>query len=157
MDILLPEFKNMLLTMIKNEVDFLLIGGYAVIYYGYERTTGDMDIWLNPDNENRDKLVKAFRDFGIINEDLKALKNVDFTTTNAFFFGKKPRRIDFLTKISGVSYNEAVVKANHFPLGDKQIPIIHYDHLILSKITTGRAQDKADIDILQKINRYKKS
>ena len=53
MDILLPEYKALLLLLKKNDVSFMLIGGYAVIYYGYERTTSDMDIWLEPTNANK--------------------------------------------------------------------------------------------------------
>jgi hypothetical protein len=57
----LDEHKAILLQLLKYKVDFMLIGGYAVIYHGYGRTTGDMDIWLKPDNENRDKLIPVLR------------------------------------------------------------------------------------------------
>jgi hypothetical protein len=55
MDVMLREHKAFLLLLLKYKVEFILIGGYAVIFYGYERTTADMDIWLRPDNKNRDK------------------------------------------------------------------------------------------------------
>lgn len=157
MDFLLPEFKKIILLLLKHDVKFMLIGGYAVIYYGYERTTGDMDIWLQPDNDNRDKLCKALTEFGINPDDILQISQSDFSQIQFFFFGKKPRRIDFLTKINLVNFDEAFTKANHFPLADQMVPIIHYQHLILSKISNSRPQDKADVDELQKIMKHKKS
>jgi hypothetical protein len=57
MDIMLEEHKKFLLLLLKHKVEFIVIGGYAVIYYGYERSTSDMDIWLKPTNKNRDKFT----------------------------------------------------------------------------------------------------
>src|ERR1051325_4420892 len=102
----------------------MLIGGYAVIYYGYERTTTDLDIWLEPSNSNRDKLLSALMEFGISKKSLNKLLQEDFTQAQVFFFGEKPRRIDFLTKIQGVQYSEAAVQINHFAYADLKIPII---------------------------------
>jgi hypothetical protein len=157
MKILLEEYKRFLLLLIKHQVEFILIGGYAVIYYGYARTTGDMDIWLKPDNVNRDKFIKVLTEFGIITEDVEVLKNFDFNSTLAFHIGNEPNKIDFLTKIEGVSFEEANKAKLLFPLEDKQVPIIRYHHLILSKISSNRSKDKADIDELQKINQYRKN
>ena len=155
MDILIPEFKELLLLLNKHKVNYMLIGGYAVIYYGYERTTTDMDIWLKPENENRDKLLSALREFGIGKAGIEQVSKADFTQIQCFFFGVKPRRIDFLTHISGVTYTEAEEKVNYFPLKDEKVPIIQYHHLILSKICNERPQDKADVERLQQINQFK--
>ena len=156
MDILLPEFKKLLLLLNKHKVNYMLIGGYAVIYYGYERNTTDMDIWLKPTNDNRDKLITALHEFGIKQESLEKMSELDFLKASFFFFGEKPRKIDFLTKINGVTYTEAEEQVNYFPLQDEQVPIIQYHHLILSKICNERPQDMADVDRLQKINQFKK-
>ena len=155
MDILLPEYKALLLLLKKNDVSFMLIGGYAVIYYGYERTTSDMDIWLEPTNANKQKLLLALREFGVLDEDLNRLTKLDYSKHQFFFFGKKPRRIDFLNFITGVTYQEAIKEANLFPLKNEKIPIIQYHHLILSKISNNRDKDKADVSELQRINRHK--
>lgn len=114
-----------------------------------------MDIWLQPDNENRDKLIPALKEFGIGNESLLSISQLDFTGIQFFFFGNKPRRIDFLTQISGVTYKEAIKEVNHFPLHNENIPIIQYHHLILSKISNKRSKDKADVEELQRINKYR--
>jgi len=155
MDVLLPEFKKLLLLLVKHKVNFMLIGGYAVIYYGYERTTSDMDIWLKADNVNRGKLIRALREFGIFDVDLKALSKKDFSQIQFFYIGKKPSRIDFLNRISGVSYDDAEKEVNYFPLQNIKVPIIQYHHLILSKISNERTKDKADVEELQKINKYR--
>jgi len=156
MDVLLPEYKNLLLLLIKHEVQFMLIGGYAVIYYGYERTTSDMDIWLSPENKNRDKVMMALAEYGIEQEDLEQLKSKDFTKINFFYIGDRPSRIDFLNKVKGVEFEEAIKQANHFPLKDQSIPIIQYHHLILTKIMNSRPKDKADVEELQRINALRK-
>ena len=155
MDILREEHKQLLLTLIKCDVDFMLIGGYAVIYYGYERSTADMDIWLRPSKENWEKLIAALRNYGIVDEDLEILKVLDFTQAEVFSMGDKPDKIDFLTKVQGLDYENADEKKLFFPLKDQQVPIVQYHHLIQMKMIAGRAQDKADVEILQKINQFR--
>ena len=157
MDIFIPEHREMLLALVKHEVAFMLIGGYAVIHYGYERSTGDMDIWLQPGNENRDKLLKALEEFGITDKGIAQLRTMDFSNPlPAFWFGNPPRSIDFITLISNLNFEDAVKEVRFFFLDDKRIPVIHYNHLILSKSTSSRLKDKADIEELQKINKYRK-
>jgi len=155
MDILIPEFKSFLLLLNKHKVHFILIGGYAVIYYGYERNTSDMDLWLEPSNENREKFIDALKEYGISNESLGEIMKLNFTDTLFFYLGQKPKRIDFLTKISGVSFREAFDKAKMLPLKNEFVPIINYHHLILSKISNDRMKDKADVEELQRINKNK--
>lgn len=70
MNIFIPEHRDILFALVKHEVAYMLIGGYAVIHYGYERTTADMDIWLQTGNENRDNLIKALEEFGITDESI---------------------------------------------------------------------------------------
>jgi len=155
MDILIDEHRQFLKLLLKHNVKFMLIGGYAVIYHGYERLTGDMDIWLEPNNENRDLLTLALTSFGIENEDVKKVSKINFTEPQVFFIGKVPRRIDFLTKITGINFTEANEQVNFFFMQDLKIPVIHYHHLLISKTNTGRLKDKADIEELERINRYK--
>ncbi len=69
--------------------------------------------------------------------------------------GQEPLRVDFLTKVNLVAFDEAWTKRNNFPLKDFQVPIVDYQHLILTKFTTGRTKDKLDLEELQKINRDK--
>lgn len=150
------DHQQLLSAMIKNKVDFMLVGGYAVIYYGYDRNTGDMDVWLKNGNENRDKLINALKDFGIADEHLETLRQMDFTNpVPVFYFGNVPRKIDFITMISNVHFEDAIQQVNYIRLEEIEIPVIHYNHLILSKLTSSRLKDKADIEELQRINKYK--
>lgn len=157
MDILREEHKALLITLITCQVDFMLIGGYAVIHYGYERTTSDMDIWLKPTKQNSDKLIVALRQYGIIEEDLEELSKLDFTKAEVFSIGDKPDKIDFLTRVQGLEFEVADERKVFFPLKDLQIPIVQYHHLIQIKMIAGRIQDMADIEILQKINQFRKN
>lgn len=145
----------MLLTLLKHEVEFIIIGGYAVIYYGHNRTTGDLDIWIKPDNDNKQKLVNAFIEVGISDESVRNLSKIDITKTTVFFIGQVPYKIDFITKIQGVKWNDAVEKICLLPVEDSMVPVISYRHLIITKMMADRPQDKADVDHLQKINRYR--
>jgi hypothetical protein len=156
MDIFLDDHKDFLMLLLKHEVDFMLIGGYAVIYYGYERTTGDMDIWLKPSNENKIRFIEALRSYGINKNHLDAVNEMNFENTQVLHIGERPNKIDFLTKVQGLSYNEADVKKDLLPLKDKFVPVIDYNHLIILKMLAGSPQDKADIDMLQKIHKNKK-
>lgn len=156
MDIFIEEHQQLLIALLKHKVSFILIGGYAVIYYGYERITGDMDIWLQPDNENLPRLLAALKDFDIEEHSLEQIKQIDLGIAQVFFIGDKPRRIDFLTQVSGISFSDAIEQVNHLSLGNYKVPVIHYRHLILTKIATGRAKDKADIEELERINKYRK-
>ena len=151
------DHQQLLFMLIKNKVDFMLVDGYAVIHYGYDRNTGDMDIWLKTGNENRDKLIKALKDFGVMDEHLERLKEMDFTNpVPVFYFGTEPRRIDFITMISNVKFEEAIQRVNYSALENEKVPVIHYKDLILSKLTSNRLKDKANIEELEKINKYRK-
>ena len=157
MNIFLEEHHQMLIALVRHQVRFMLIGGYAVIYHGYARTTGDMDIWLDLGTDNKANLEKALIDFGIDEESRAVFSNIDFTKPqNVFYFGQEPRRIDFVTMVSNVKFEDAYKEAVYFQLENSQIPVIHYNQLILSKRTSGRAKDKADIEELQKIQQFKK-
>ena len=158
MNIFIKEHLQLLKALTNNDVRFMLIGGYAVIHYGYERTTGDMDIWIELGNDNKNKLLKALEEFEIEEDDIAQLRQMDFDNPlPVFFIGEKPRRIDFVTLISNVSFEEAINEVNYFSPGkDLKIPVIHFDHLILSKQNTGRTKDKADIEELKRINKYRK-
>lgn len=156
MNILLDEHKVILIKLLQSKVDFILIGGYAVIYHGYGRTTGDMDVWLRPDNGNRDKLVPVLESLGVLSEDIVQIKSVDFTQALAFHIDEPPRRVDFLTKIVGLTYEEADKKKVFLPLGNFQVAVLHLDDLIVNKLISGRAKAKADVEELQKIMRLKK-
>ena len=156
MNIFVDEHIQVLQSLLKNNVSFILIGGYAVIHYGYGRTTGDMDIWLQLGTENKNNLLKALAEFGIESDGLDQLETMDFTKPMpVFFIGEAPRRIDFITAVNNIRFEEAITEVNYFPVEDIRIPVIQYQHLLLTKSGTSRAKDLADIEELKRINKYR--
>jgi hypothetical protein len=156
MNIFIETHQKLLKTLLKNNVKFLLVGGYAVIYHGYKRTTGDMDIWIEPNNDNKLRLIDVLKEFEFDAEGIAHIKNLDFTTHLAFHFWEEPERVDCLTYISNVKFSEAYEQRVVANIEGIQVPIIHYNHLIMSKIMSERLKDKADVEELQKVNRVKK-
>ncbi len=156
MNILTEAHRKLLTCLLENGIEFLLIGGYAVNYHGYPRYTMDMDIWLKPNNENKQRLVSFLQTQGISRESIDHINTLDFSTAQSFHMGEQETRIDFLTKISGVEFNEAYPRCSKLPLADKFVSIIQYEDLIINKMMSGRSKDKADVDELQKIRRFKK-
>lgn len=77
------------------------------------------------------------------------------TKAQSFYIGEKSNKIDFLTSIAGLSYEEVDAKKDFFKIENKRVPVIHYEHLIVNKMLTDRPQDKADVDMLQKIQRHR--
>lgn len=149
MNIFLDDHVNVLEHLIAGDVSFLVVGGFAVNFYGYRRGTGDVDLWLKPDNDNKDKLSAVFKSMEIEDEDLNYLRSLNFETHLAFHIGEEPNRIDFMTYISGVDWKEAWEMKTMVLVNNLNIPFIHKNHLIASKFSTGRAQDIADIEGLQ--------
>jgi len=156
MNTFLEAHKKMLLKLIRHQVDFILIGGYAVIYYGYSRSTVDMDIWLKPDNTNKQNLLKVLEEIDINENDLTEFLKLNFTKANGFFIGEKPNRIDFLTQITGLEWNECARNVAYLSLEDVKIPVLRFRDLIVNKMLSDSLKDRADIDELQKINKHRK-
>ncbi len=156
MNILTEAHKKLLIDLLDSGIEFLLIGGYAVNYHGYPRYTMDMDIWLRPDNENKQRFVDFLQKQDFSKESVDRVQGLDFNAAQAFHIGEKETRIDFLTKILGVEFNEAYARCSKLPFADKIVPVIQYEHLMINKMMSGRPKDKADVDELQKINRFRK-
>lgn len=156
-NIFLPEHTEILKALNEHHVEYLLIGGYAVIFHGYHRTTGDMDIWLKPDNANKQKIISAFRTVGYDDVSLQQLNGYDFTSAVMFYLGLEPQKIEFLTQLSLLEFDDSYLRKNIFVVDDElSVPFVHFNDLVLSKINTGRAKDKADIEELQKIRSIEK-
>jgi hypothetical protein len=154
MNITLPAHQEMLLALLSNNVEFMLVGGYAVVYHGYVRTTGDMDIWLKPSNENRNRLVDLLKNLNFDPEGVNRIAALDFTEVVAFHIGHEPEKIDFLTKIQGVDFEAAYQRKQILNLKNLQVPVLHLNDLIANKIMTNRSKDVADVDYLKRVNKW---
>ena len=151
MNLLFKEHLLFVEKLLNSKVEFLIIGGYAVIYHGYNRTTGDLDIWLKPTNTNKSKLIDLLQAEGYGTEEIESLAALDFEKTLSFSLGEAPFTIDFINRINLVEYGEAQAQQNIVEMDHLKVPFLHLNHLILSKMNTGRAKDAADIEELQKV------
>jgi len=155
MKILEPLFIDAIEKLLYNKVEFMLIGGYAVNYYGFHRYTGDLDFWINPTEENKSAFIDALVQLKCSPSNIGRIKNEIFPVTDVISIGEPPLRIDFLTKVNLVEFSDAWPKRNFLKVNNLELPIVDYHSLILMKMTTSRGKDKIDIEELQKIHQRK--
>jgi len=142
------DYKEMLQLLLEEQVDFMIVGAYALGTHGYPRATGDIDIWVKPDIINSKKLYNALVRFGA---PLGQIQIDEFSTEGVIFqIGVIPRRIDIITKIDGITYEEADEDKIIVEIEDLKIPVISLEKLIRNKIATGREKDQLDIKTLTK-------
>ncbi len=140
------DFLEFIQALNQHEVDYLLVGGYAVILHGYARTTGDMDIWVKPSKENYQKLIKAFQDFRMPVFEMTEENFLDTSKFDVFTFGASPVSIDIMTKVKGLSFDEAFPKATSIQLDEGlSVKVIGLEDLLKAKKASGRAKDFNDI------------
>jgi len=126
----------------------MIVGAYALGTHGYPRATGDIDIWVKPDIINSKKLYSALLRFGA---PLGQIQIDEFSIEGVIFqIGVIPRRIDIITKIDGITYEEADEDKIIVEIEDLKIPVISLEKLIRNKIATGREKDQLDIKTLTK-------
>jgi hypothetical protein len=142
------DYKEMLQILLKNEVKFLIVGAYAMGAHGYPRATGDFDIWVEASAENSKKLYKSLSEFGA---PLSDIREETFVEKGIFFqIGVVPRRIDIITHIDGIVFEEAYKTKELIDVETLQIPFLSKEDLIKNKESTGRKKDKLDADYLKK-------
>ncbi|MCY3720619.1 MAG: nucleotidyltransferase [Candidatus Poribacteria bacterium] len=129
-----------------HQVKYLLIGGYAVSYHGYPRTTADMDIWIAIQKENAEKLMAVFREFGFDTPELAA--DLFLRQNQIIRMGNPPMRIELLTTISGVRFEECYSDRTIDVIDDVEVQIIGLEHLKLNKQASGRQKDLDDLEHL---------
>lgn len=146
------DFRDFLSALNNNQVEYLLVGGYAVILHGYPRATGDMDIWVNRTKENYQKLTKAFLEFRMPMFDMTEDRFLNHTEIDVFRFGRKPVAIDIMTKMGNLNFNECIPFATEYTDDGLIIKVVHYNHLIQAKKASGRYKDLNDIENLPAID-----
>ena len=140
------EFKEFLKLLNAHGVEYLLIGGYAVAYYGYPRYTGDIDVWIAVSEANAAKVVAVVRAFGF---DTPDLTQDLFTDPSCMVrLGREPMKIEILTTVSGLQFEEARQHAETVALDGVDVAIISLADLRINKQASGRPKDLADLDNL---------
>lgn len=157
MNLFIEKHQDLLKELLFRKVDFIVIGGYSVIFHGYARSTGDVDLWLRPDNANKLKLVDVLRQMDFDEEDIEHIADLDFTKYIVFSMWDEPEKVDFLTRISMIEFEQAAQRKIIADIDGIKIPFLHLNDLILSKFNTGRMKDKADVEELQRIQKVKGS
>lgn len=146
---LAKDFEDFVKLLNKFEVEYMVVGGYAMAFHGKPRYTGDLDIWINISENNADKLLKVIKSFGM---DSLGFEKEDFLQPGYISqIGYPPLRIDILNSIDGVAFNEAFVNRQKIVEGDLEISYIGLNDLVQNKIASGRKQDIQDVREIKKV------
>ena len=141
-----PDFADMLSALSAAGVEFLIVGAHALAAHGVPRATGDLDIWVRPTRENADKTLRALAAFGAPLTDLSA---EDLTRPDTVFqMGLPPARIDILSGITGVAFEDAWQRRIEVRLGALDVPVLSKTDFIVNKMAVGRPKDLADMALL---------
>jgi hypothetical protein len=145
------DFRDLLAEFNARHVEFLLVGAHALAAHGHVRATQDLDIWVRPIVENAKQVIEALRAFGA---PLHDLTEKDLATPGVIFqIGVEPIRIDVLTTIDGVQFDEAWEARMISQYGDQPVGVLSREHLIRNKLAVARTQDLADVEALKRKNR----
>ena len=142
-----PDFKEFLQALSHSAVEYLLVGGYAVAYHGYPRTTADIDIWIRVARENALRTMEALRKFGFGAPD--ASEQMFLIAGRVVRMGVPPLRIELLTSISGVEFDPCYARRIQASIDGISVTVISKEDLLANKRSTGRAKDAADVEQLQ--------
>jgi predicted nucleotidyltransferase len=140
------DFTEFLKLLNAHRVEYMLVGGFAVSVHGYPRSTADMDIWVSRQRENAERLVACLRAFGFDSPDLTPPIFED--PQRIVRMGETPIRIDILSDIDGVKFEECKSRADSISVSGVVIPVISLADLKLNKRASGRAKDADDLENL---------
>lgn len=147
------DYKEMLQCLNAEGVDYLLIGAYAMAAHGFPRATMDIDIWVKPSPENANAVWKALQRFGA---PLGQITVEDFTNDDIIFqIGVAPRRIDIITGVSALNFDETISRAIEVHVEGLKVLIPSVPDLITNKKATGRIKDLADVETLESLTDIK--
>jgi hypothetical protein len=137
------DFKELLSALNEQGVEYLIVGGYAVIFHTEPRFTKDLDIWVNPERENASRLTAAFRQFGL---PLVDIEEGDFAVAGTqYMMGVPPVALDFLTSIGGLDFADCWKRRVRDDIDGIPVAYLGRDDLVASKEETNRPQDRADL------------
>ena len=141
------DYKDILLILSERKIKFLLVGAYAMAVHGYPRSTMDIDLWVMPDPKNSILVLQALEEFGAPTGDLVS---EDFQKEDLIFqIGMAPRRIDILTSIDGLKFEDAFVRSQVIDIEGIPVHVLSIPDLIVNKRATGRTKDLADAETLE--------
>jgi predicted nucleotidyltransferase len=140
-----PDFREFLLLLNSEQIDYLLVGGYAVSFHGYPRPTGDLDIWVAMTPVNATRLATALGRFGFAAADAE----VFMTPRQIVRMGVPPVRIEILNEVSGVTFESCRARCEHTTLDGVPVKVISRADLLANKRAAGRQKDLNDVQHLE--------
>ena len=142
------DFLDILRALVASEVEFIVVGAHALAVHGVPRATGDLDIVVRPSGHNAQKVVAALREFGAPLE-AHGVTQADFEIPGRVYqLGQPPRRIDLLTAITGVEFDDAWSSRVGVEVAGMEIPFLGLEALRRNKSATGRDRDLLDLRLL---------
>jgi predicted nucleotidyltransferase len=148
---LAQDFEDFIKLLNKHQVDYMIVGGYALAFHGKPRHTGDLDIWINISEENAERLILAIKEFGLAS---LGLTKSDFLQEGYVTqIGYPPLRIDILNTIDGVKFEDAYQNKLIVDVDGIQVKYIGLKDFIENKTASGRSQDITDLREIKKLNK----
>lgn len=141
------DFVDLLQAFVDADVRFLVVGAYALAFHGRPRSTGDLDVWVEATPDNASRVMRALRAFGA---PVRDVAESDFATPGVVLqIGVSPARIDVLTDLTGLTFEEAWAGRVRGSFGDVEVDFLGRAEFIRNKRAVGRPKDLGDIDELQ--------
>jgi len=140
------DFREFLALLNEHEVEFIIVGGYALAFHGAPRFTGDIDVFVKPDHANARRIINALAAFGFSSPDLTINDFID--QNKVIQLGLPPVRIDIITSINGVTWEDADASKEPGLFGDVSVSYIGKKQFVINKRAIGRKKDLADIEAL---------
>jgi predicted nucleotidyltransferase len=138
------DYKEFIELLNANEVEYLVIGAFALGFHGHPRFTGDIDFWVRNDLSNAEKVFKSIKEFGF---PMSKLKTEDFTSDDFIFqMGFPPIRIDIITSVDGLEFDKSFKNKNEKLIEGLKINFINIEDFITNKKRVGRNKDLADLE-----------
>ena len=149
------DFRDLLAEFNAHEVEYLVVGAHALAAHGHVRATKDLDVWVRPEATNARRVIAALQSFGA---PLHDLREADLVTPGVVFqIGVPPLRIDVLTAIDGVTFDEAWPARMPTTFADVPVGVLSRPHIIRNKRAAGRLQDLADVEHLDGVGRRRRT
>jgi hypothetical protein len=140
-----PDFADFIAALEHNRVDFVIVGAYALAFWGAPRFTGDVDLWVRPTASNAKALLRAIKEFGFTS---LSLTEQDILSGDIIQMGHPPMRIDLITVLDGLAADEIWSSRREGPFGERTVFYLGKDALAKNKRATGRPKDLADLAAL---------
>ena len=146
------DFRDLFAELNAAGVEYLVVGAHALAVHGHVRATKDLDVWVRPSQRNAQSVLNALGSFGA---PIANISVADLTTPGTIIqIGVEPVRVDIITAIDGVEFDPAWNSRMSVHFGDQEVAVLsRREHLLQNKRASGRTQDLADIEALNKLRK----